>query len=84
MSREIKFRAWSNIVNKRRKMKRRINSIYLQCKEAYLDGFKEGFSRACHLNHKCEYHDGYEDGFSDAFRIALDIDKAFAKDGGEE
>lgn len=65
-------------------MKRKINSKYLQCKEAYLDGFKEGFSRAYHFGSKGEYHEGYEDGFNDAFRIALGIDKAFTKDGGEE
>lgn len=65
-------------------MKRKINSKYLQYKESYLDGFREGFSRAYHLGDKGEYHEGYKDGFSDAFRIALGIDKAFAKDGGEE
>lgn len=65
-------------------MKLKINSKYLQCKEAYLDGFREGFSRAYHLENKGEYHEGYKDGFSGAFRIALGIDKAFIKDGGEE
>jgi len=65
-------------------MRRRINSKYLQRKEAYLDGFREGFSRAYHLENKGEYYEGYEDGFSDAFRIALGIDKAFTKDGDEE
>ena len=65
-------------------MKRRINSKYLQRKEAYLNGFREGFSKAYHLGDKGEYHEGYKDGFSDAFCIALGIDKAFAKDGGEE
>lgn len=65
-------------------MKLKINSKYLQRKEAYLDGFREGFSKAYHLGNKGEYHEGYKDGFSDAFRIALGIDKAFAKDGGEE
>lgn len=65
-------------------MKHNINSKYLQRKEAYLDGFREGFSRAYHLENKGEYHEGYKDGFSDAFRIALGIDKAFVKDGGEE
>lgn len=30
-------------------MKRKINARYLQCKEAYLDGYKEGFSTAYHL-----------------------------------
>lgn len=65
-------------------MKRKINSKYLQYKEAYLDGFKEGFSRAYHLGNKGEYHEGYKDGFSDAFRIALGIDRKFTEDGGEE
>ena len=65
-------------------MKRKITSRYLQCKEAYLDGFKEGFSRAYYLGDKGEYYEGYNAGFSDAFRIALGIDKAFTKDGGEE
>lgn len=65
-------------------MKRKINSKYLQSKEAYLEGFREGFSRAYHLGDKREYHEGYEDGFSDAFRIALGIDKTFTKEGGEE
>lgn len=65
-------------------MKRKINSTYLQCKEVYLDGFREGFFRACHLKNKGEYHEGYNDGFSEAFRIALGISEAFAKDGGEE
>ena len=65
-------------------MKRKISSKYLQCKEAYFDGFREGFSRAYHLGNKGEYHEGYKDGFSDAFRIALGIDKTFTKDGGEE
>ena len=65
-------------------MKHKINSKYLQSKEAYLDGYREGFSRAYHLENKGEYHEGYKDGFSDAFRIALDIDKVFVKDGGEE
>ena len=65
-------------------MKRKITSKYLQCKEAYLDGFEEGFQRAYHLGEKGEYHDGYKDGFSDAFHIALGIDRSFAKDGGEE
>lgn len=65
-------------------MKQRITLRYLQSKEAYLDGFREGFSKAYHLGNKGEYHEGYKDGFSDAFRIALGIDTAFAKDGGEE
>ena len=65
-------------------MKRKVNSKYLQYKETYLDGFKEGFSRACHLKNKGEYHEGYKDGFSEAFHIALTIDKAFVKYGGEE
>ena len=65
-------------------MKNKINSKYLQSKEAYLDGFREGFSIAYHLGNKGEYHEGYKDGFSDAFHIALGIDKIFAKDGGEE
>lgn len=65
-------------------MKRKINFKYLQSKEIYLDGFREGFSRAYHFGNKGEYHEGYKDGFSDAFCIALDIDKAFTKDGGEE
>lgn len=30
-------------------MKRKINSRYLQCKEAYLDGYKEGFTKAYDL-----------------------------------
>lgn len=60
-------------------MRRKITSKYLQCKEAYLDGHREGFSKAYHLEHKGEYHEGYEDGFSDAFRIALSIDEAFTK-----
>ena len=65
-------------------MKHKINSKYLQRKEAYLDGFREGFSRAYHLENKGEYHEGYKDGFNDAFHIALGIDKAFVKAGGEE
>ena len=65
-------------------MKLKINSKYLQCKEAYFSGFREGFSRAYDLGNKGEYHEGYKNGFSDAFRIALDIDKTFTKDGGKE
>ena len=30
-------------------MKRKITRKYIQCKEAYLDGFEEGFQRAYHL-----------------------------------
>ena len=56
----------------------------MTARKAYLDGFREGFSRAYHLGNKGEYHEGYKDGFSDAFHIALGIDKEFAKDGGEE
>ena len=64
-------------------MKRKINSKYLQYKEAYLDGFRDGFSRAYYLGSKGEYHEGYKDGFSDAFRISSGIDKAFTKAGGK-
>lgn len=63
-------------------MRRKINSKYLQSKEAYLKGFEEGFSTAYHLGNKGEYYEGHRDGFSEAFRIALEIDEAFTKDGG--
>lgn len=65
-------------------MRQEINSKYLQCKEAYLDGFREGFSRAYHLNNRDKSHEDHKDSFSVDIHITLTIEEAVAKDRDKE